>query len=261
MPLPLPWFHPVEPHRTRLNSSSLRQPFRYLKAALMSPLSFDSRLNIALAAIAHMTWLSPRPCPRHFPLDGYQLFPVLLKARGLEALTAERSRTLTLFLPPSLSRPSLAAAPAPYTHKSPPPFSHMLLLSLPPALGFGQLRFRAQAQGLQPSVPIIVPPCWIHAIVPGCLGILGPDSPIGHWRPLSALRGLCAPSAWAWTGASVQARAPFWGDHSAPYMELRLLRPHARLLGKPGCKADVLVGALARCTVQGNEVGPGAPYT
>lgn len=65
MLLPLPWFHPAKSQRTCFNSS-LWQPFRYLKAALMSSLSFFSRLNIAFAAIAHMTWLQSSPLSLSF---------------------------------------------------------------------------------------------------------------------------------------------------------------------------------------------------
>lgn len=123
MPLPLPWLHPMEAHRTCLNSSALCQLFRYLKAALMSPLSFFSRLNIALAAIAHMTWLNLHHCPHHFPLDGYQLFTVLLNVwgpGGTDLRGEERSRTLTYSYPHILlSQPSLEGTPCSLQQQKP----------------------------------------------------------------------------------------------------------------------------------------------
>lgn len=198
MPFPWSWYHLVEPDKTGLNSSFLWQPFGYLKAALMSSPSFFSRLNIALSAIAHMTWLQSTPLSSSFSAGWVPAFHCPL---------AERSRTLTSFPPSHIHHHGLAwQTPTLFTRNRTPSIFLTCATGKPHhTLGLGQLCFRAQAQGFQPSVPIKVSPCRTPAVVPGWLGYFRvPILPFtlpalcclhlpGHWKH----------DLWEWAGVSL----------------------------------------------------------
>ena len=131
------------------------------------------------------------------------------KREALEALRgAERSRALPLFQPSrSYGHSPAWQTPRLWTHSATPtPFSRTLLLSrAPPPLGFGQLRFGAQVQGAQASVPLKLRLVGFMLLLQAVWIFLGPNSlEVGIPSQLCAVHTVAEKhDLWDWARASL----------------------------------------------------------